>query len=353
MNNTNVEMEILSVVENSPMTRGEIAKAVKAEDNKVGNILQSLKKRGDMELTVGKKWRIKEGGVKRLNKKKEIKKEKSAPAKAELEKIAFQKFNKGIHPKNVIAELGNVDLVTELYKKWQKLNEEEYIKCINRLEKRGYIDTEGYDYTPGPVWCGISRLLNGVDKWKEKSKGLKRENTELHRELAECEKIEKLIDELAVKKWTPKEMADYLTRLYNVGAEINLSRDMRLVIYLKDTIEKAKSRGWTPDAFSCYVTLHANEIHELEKKAKELKKEVKELEQERDNFKELSHRLVDQKLEEKRVIIDQLDCEIEELRNERVKEILENFRICLTQDIKSQVSEPENQAKVSPNPVPS
>jgi len=40
----------------------------------------------------------------------------------ELEKSIFEKLNAGISPRDIVAQLGHVDLVTDLHKRWQALD---------------------------------------------------------------------------------------------------------------------------------------------------------------------------------------------------------------------------------------
>lgn len=192
----------------------------------------------------------------------------------ELEIKIGQRLDKGIHPTKIIAELGHPDLVVKLTNLYKKLRADDYLNSSELLSDHGYFDSTCDE----AVHIGIKRLLNDLDNWKGKSRDLKKKNTGLHNELAEREKIGKLIDELAVKKWTPKEMADYLTILYNVGAKIGLPGDAGLVINLKNAMKEAEGRGWTPKEFARYVTLHHNEICKLE----EVKKEIFALEKRKD-----------------------------------------------------------------------
>ncbi len=39
----------------------------------------------------------------------------------ELTKVIFEKLNSGVHPRKIVAEVGHVDLVTNLYERWKKL----------------------------------------------------------------------------------------------------------------------------------------------------------------------------------------------------------------------------------------
>ncbi len=39
----------------------------------------------------------------------------------ELTRLIFEKLNSGVHPRQIVAEVGHVDLVTSLYEKWKKL----------------------------------------------------------------------------------------------------------------------------------------------------------------------------------------------------------------------------------------
>ena len=175
-----IEVKILSALKDCSKTKAEIEQETKIKDKEVGYTLQNLKKRGQAELIAGKRWQITEEGRKGLGKEKEAReKGKHELTKTEKEQIAIKRYNAGVHPRKVAEEIGDIDLATETYEKWEMLNKSEYSKCLRWVKEKHYANPEEYNYTHGPVFYGLEALSSTVDKLREENAELKNSNSRI------------------------------------------------------------------------------------------------------------------------------------------------------------------------------
>ena len=86
-----------------------------------GLSISQIAKEKNLDWKTAKKYSVQDQG----NGKNNIEskgKQNNPGVENELEKSIFEKLNAGISPRDIVAQLGHVDLVTDLHKRWQALD---------------------------------------------------------------------------------------------------------------------------------------------------------------------------------------------------------------------------------------
>lgn len=202
--------------------------------------------------------------------------------KIEKEQIAIKRYNAGVHPRKVAEEIGDIDLATETYEKWKKLNKDEYSKCLGFVREKDYANPGKYNYTPGPVLYGLEALSSTVDK-------LKGENAELKKDNARIPKLEEAILRGRIEANRYQEEYTRLRNATKVWDELRKSfpNDEELINYLltnklvenlkSNTQEEIKQLEERRIILIIKTTTKEEELQDLSRKTTEKKKDLNQL----------------------------------------------------------------------------